>query len=115
MSDFETLSLPTGRLAERARGNDVCVLGFGISNRPLVHILHRLGARLTVYDQKPVAELGDEATQLVAAGVRFTTNMEEAFGVSPALIFFARACSLGTAAFSISRTSSSESTSQPGI
>lgn len=87
MSDFETLSLPTGRLAERARGNDVCVLGFGISNRPLVHILHRLGARLTVYDQKPVAELGDEAAQLVAAGVRFTTNMEEALGVSPALIF----------------------------
>ena len=50
-----------GRLADKARAASVTVLGFGISNRPLVTILASLGARVTVYDSREVAQLGEEA------------------------------------------------------
>jgi UDP-N-acetylmuramoylalanine--D-glutamate ligase len=79
--------LPTGRLADKASGADVAVLGFGISNRPLVKILCDLGARVTVYDNRTAQELGEQALSAMADGVRFTTDMEEALSPTPALIF----------------------------
>ena len=79
--------LPTGRLADKARGADVAVLGFGISNRPLVTILVSLGARVTVYDSREVAQLGEEAQAAIADGVCFTTDIEAALTPTPALIF----------------------------
>ena len=82
-----TAPLPGGRLADLATGAPVCVLGFGISNRPLVHILRRLTSHLTVYDSRTPAELGEEALEAQKAGVRFTTDPAEAMIPTPTLIF----------------------------
>ena len=49
----------------------IAVLGFGISNRPLVRFLLPFGARIDVYDGKSVDELGPEAQQAVRDGIRF--------------------------------------------
>ena len=90
MQNIEHISspvLPTGRLAERARGARVAVLGFGISNRPLVDILCRLGALVTVYDAKTMDELGADADLARQNGVRFTTDLEQALCPTPTLIF----------------------------
>lgn len=90
MSDLQNInanSLPSGRIADIARRGRVSVLGFGISNRPLVDILLRLEAQVTVYDQKDVAALGDEAAQMQARGVRFTTSLADALSPAPDLIF----------------------------
>ncbi len=56
----------------------VAVLGFGISNRPLVRTLCSLmpPSCICVYDKKPLAELGDEASSLSALGVRFCTDFD---------------------------------------
>ena len=85
--DITTAPLPTGRIADLAKGNPVTVLGFGISNRPLVTILCRLGARVSVYDQRPLADLGEEAMHAAGDGVRFTTDLQDALTPTPALIF----------------------------
>lgn len=51
------------------------VLGFGVSNRPLVVFLLDLGAKsITVHDKKSVEELGEEAVALMARGVTFVTG-----------------------------------------
>ncbi len=41
------------------RGQSVAVVGFGVSNRPLVKLLLAHGARVSVFDQKPREKLGD--------------------------------------------------------
>lgn len=90
MTDLQNISmnsLPSGRIADIARRGRVSVLGFGISNRPLVDILLRLEAQVTVYDQKDAAALGDEATQMQARGARFTTDLKDALSPAPDLIF----------------------------
>ena len=85
--DINTAPLPTGRIADLAKGNDVSVLGFGISNRPLVTVLCRLGAHVTVYDQRSAEELGEAACSASECGVRFTTDMADALTPTPTLIF----------------------------
>lgn len=45
------------------------VLGLGISNLPLVDMLISVGARVTAYDKKSRAELGESAERLEALGV----------------------------------------------
>ncbi|MBE6620496.1 MAG: UDP-N-acetylmuramoyl-L-alanine--D-glutamate ligase [Ruminococcaceae bacterium] len=85
--DPHTAPLPGGRLADLATDAPVCVLGFGISNRPLVHILRRLTPHLTVYDSRTPEELGEEALEAQMAGVRFTTDPQAAMEPPPALIF----------------------------
>ncbi len=79
--------IPRGRLADMAADAPVTVLGYGISNRPLIPLLLRLDARITVYDQRPLDALGEQAARDADAGVRFTTCPEEAFAQPPVLIF----------------------------
>ena len=53
------------------------VLGFGVSNRPLVRFLLELGAKtVTVHDKKSIEELGEDAETLMGEGVRFVTGEE---------------------------------------
>ncbi|MDD6878237.1 MAG: UDP-N-acetylmuramoyl-L-alanine--D-glutamate ligase [Clostridiaceae bacterium] len=52
------------------RGKRVAVLGVGVSNRPLVGILARTGADVTVCDKKSAGQLGDYMDTLRALGVR---------------------------------------------
>lgn len=51
------------------------VLGFGVSNRPLVKFLLELGAKaVTVHDKKSVEELGQDAAAFIERGVTFVTG-----------------------------------------
>lgn len=67
--------LPVGATADAVRTGGTVVLGYGVSNRPLVQLLLRLGASVTVYDQKPVEELGEDAAAAKRAGVRFVQQL----------------------------------------
>lgn len=70
------MTLPTGRTADLARNAPVAVLGFGVSNRPLVALLQRMGAELHIFDQKSPETLGDEALAAIRSGARFYSDME---------------------------------------
>ena len=69
--------LPKGRIAALVDHASVAVLGFGISNRPLVRLLARFGAKLHIYDQKSPDELGDDALDAMRSGARFYSDMDE--------------------------------------
>ena len=59
-------------IREMVSGKRVAVLGYGISNRPLVRLLGSYGARIEVYDEKSPDELGPEARENIRNGVRFS-------------------------------------------
>ena len=63
------------------------VLGFGVSNRPLVALLLEHGALVTVRDQKAMAELGEEADAFAARGVRFITGADYLENLYESVIF----------------------------
>ncbi|AAK81131.1 UDP-N-acetylmuramoyl-L-alanine--D-glutamate ligase [Clostridium acetobutylicum] len=42
------------------KNKKTAVVGMGISNRPLIHFLSKLGAEITAFDRKTKEELGDE-------------------------------------------------------
>lgn len=73
---MQELPLPTGRIAALVDHASVAVLGFGISNRPLVRLLARFGAQLHIYDQKSPDALGDEAQDAIRNGARFYSDMD---------------------------------------
>jgi UDP-N-acetylmuramoylalanine--D-glutamate ligase len=52
-------------------GKRVAVLGMGVSNTPVIDMLLRCGAIVTVYDKKNREKLGVSADKLEALGVRF--------------------------------------------
>ena len=59
-------------------GKRVAVLGFGVSNRPLVRMLadSKKCISVAVYDKKPLEELGEEAMELASLGVSFYKDFE---------------------------------------
>lgn len=65
-------------LREKINNRSCAVLGLGVSNLPLVDLLLSLGVNtsITVYDKKPLSELGDGARELKARGVRFVTGCD---------------------------------------
>ena len=70
--------------------NKTCaVLGFGVSNIPLVKVLIDLGvsAGITVYDKKPFEQLGEDADMLSARGVRFVTGKDSFEKIAGDVIF----------------------------
>ena len=59
-------------LLEKIKNGKVAVLGFGVSNSPLVKFLLELGVKdITVYDKKPLDELGEKALEYNIQGVEF--------------------------------------------
>ena len=63
------------QLLEKIKNSKCAILGFGVSNRPLVTFLRELGtADITVHDKKQVSDLGDEAVALEKSGIRFVTG-----------------------------------------
>ena len=54
---------------EQMRGKTVGVLGIGISNTPLIHMLARAGANVFAGDKRTLEELGDTAQELKKEGV----------------------------------------------
>ncbi len=51
------------------KGKNIAVIGIGISNRPLIRFLREAGARVTAYDKRTEAELGETAEELKKIGV----------------------------------------------
>lgn len=54
---------------EFIKGKKVAVVGIGVSNKPLIHFLVKLGAKVTAFDKKSKEELGDTYNELVGMGV----------------------------------------------
>lgn len=52
-------------------GKEVAVVGVGVSNVPLIHLLLRLGAQVTACDRRTADGLGDVYNELSALGVTF--------------------------------------------
>lgn len=65
----------------------VCLLGAGVSNRPLAEYLLSLGAKVTIRDKKPLSELGEKMAALADAGVRFVTGEDYMQNISEEVIF----------------------------
>ena len=62
-------------LLKRICESHCAVLGFGVSNRPLVRFLLALGVKsIAVHDKKSVEELGEDAKSLALRGVKFITG-----------------------------------------
>lgn len=79
------ISFAVARAIERCAC--VAVLGYGISNRPLVDILLALGARVVVYDQKTLDALGEQAQTAAAVGAHFVHEQKDWLALHPAVLF----------------------------
>ena len=52
------------------RGKRICVIGIGVSNEPLVHLLLDAGCDVTACDKRTEEEMGTEAQELKKAGAK---------------------------------------------
>ena len=70
------------RLFNDVKGKNVAILGLGVSNLPLVRMLINEGecASITVYDKKSIEEMYENASELLALGVRFVCGFENVCG-----------------------------------
>ena len=68
-------------------GATAAVLGFGVSNRPLVRKLLSMGVKVTVRDAKSAEELGDEYKELVDLGVSFVLGEKYLDGICEDVVF----------------------------
>ena len=61
------------------KGKKIAILGLGVSNLPLAKMLVAEGecASVTVYDKKPLSELGEGAVSLSQQGVRFVLGFDD--------------------------------------
>ena len=59
---------------ESLRDKSVAIVGYGVSNRPIIPFLLEHGARVTVYDKKTVGELGAAALEDCRRGVAFVSG-----------------------------------------
>ncbi|MBE6594115.1 MAG: UDP-N-acetylmuramoyl-L-alanine--D-glutamate ligase [Ruminococcaceae bacterium] len=76
-------------LKNKIEGKECAVLGFGVSNIPLVRVLLDLGVAksITVYDKKPLSELSEDAAELSARGVAFVTGADSFEKIEGDVIF----------------------------
>ena len=76
------------QLLEKIKSSRCAVLGFGVSNRPLLTFLLELGTRdITVHDKKSVDDLGDDAKRLFDRGVKFVTGESYLSKIDAEVIF----------------------------
>lgn len=73
---------------EQIKNSSCAVLGFGVSNRPLITFLLDLGVKnITVYDKKAIEQLGEEARAFSARGISFVTGEEYLSDIREEIIF----------------------------
>ncbi len=72
---------------QRIENSRCTVIGFGVSNRPLVRYLRSLGATVSVRDKAPREKLGEDAELLEREGVRFITGEGYLDGIDEDIIF----------------------------
>ena len=61
-------------IKNRIKNSRCAVLGFGVSNVPLVELLIECGNEITVHDKKDIEKLGEKAKLFSKQGVRFVTG-----------------------------------------
>lgn len=61
-------------IKKKIGSSSVAVLGLGVSNAPLAEQILKCGNRITVYDKRAPAELGEHAISLADRGVRFVSG-----------------------------------------
>ncbi len=74
---------PIEAFTKMVQGKSVGVIGIGVSNRPLIHMLVRAGANVTARDKNPV----DRPEELTSLGVRLITGPEYLEDLREELIF----------------------------
>lgn len=61
-------------IKNRIKNARIAVLGFGVSNIPLVELLIECGNEITVHDKKSISALGEKAKTFAGQGVNFVTG-----------------------------------------
>lgn len=74
-------------ITEKLKTGTVAVLGFGISNRPLVDFLLKKGCKINVRDAKDVSSLGEDCERLRKAGVNFISGADYLCDIYEDVIF----------------------------
>lgn len=57
-------------------GKETAVVGIGVSNRPLIDLLVKLNAKVTAFDKKSEAELGEMVENLKTKGVKLVVGKD---------------------------------------
>ena len=68
-------------------GRTVAVIGIGVSNQPLLHLLLKAGVDVTACDKKDRAALGELAGELEAAGCKLRLGADYLEGLDQDIIF----------------------------
>ena len=80
--------MKTVELIKNRIGNSRCaVLGFGVSNVPLVELLIECGNEIIVHDKKDIEALGEKARLFEEKGVRFVTGENYLDNIDADIIF----------------------------
>ena len=74
-------------LTEYVKNRECAILGLGVSNLPLAHMLCEDGIKLRIYDKRSPEELGADALSLRDAGAEFFVSDKEFDGLEGDLIF----------------------------
>lgn len=74
-------------ITEKLQSGTVAVLGFGISNRPLVEYLLSKGCKINVRDAKDEDSLGEDCQRMKKAGVNFILGKDYLSGIYEDVIF----------------------------
>ena len=69
------------------KNKKISVIGLGISNRPLIKYLVRLGADVTVYDKSTKEQLGENYDEFSALGINFVTGENYLDNLTGEIIF----------------------------
>ncbi len=74
-------------IKNRIKNARCAVLGFGVSNIPLVELLLECGNEIIVYDKKDVQKLGDKAVEFSNKGICFVTGENYLDEINADIIF----------------------------
>ncbi len=74
-------------IKKKIGSSSVAVLGLGVSNAPLAELILECGNRITVYDKRSPAELGEHAMSLAERGVRFVSGAPYPEAIAEDVIF----------------------------
>ena len=69
------------------KDKEIAVVGFGVSNKPLVGLLSSYGCNFTVYDIREEAALGEDFMKYKALGVRFVLGEDYLDNIKADVIF----------------------------
>ncbi len=72
---------------EYVKNKNISVIGLGISNRPLIKYLVKLGAEVTGYDKRTKEQLGEIYTELSDMGVKLVTGEDYLDNLTGGIIF----------------------------